>query len=71
MIVVTHDTTALTDLALAAYGRALEPKSLAIMPGGHYIPYLEGFEGRARLVCETPLRRDLGGGYIPSSLDPE
>ena len=35
MIVVTHDTTALTDLALAAYGRALEPKSLAIMPVGH------------------------------------
>lgn len=44
MIAVTHDTTAPTDLALAAYERALEPKSLVLMPGGHYTAYLEGFE---------------------------
>jgi fermentation-respiration switch protein FrsA (DUF1100 family) len=44
MIAVTHDTTAPTDLALAAYERALEPKSLVLMQGGHYSAYFEGFE---------------------------
>jgi hypothetical protein len=33
------DTTAPTDLALDAYERALEPKSLVILEGGHYAPY--------------------------------
>jgi hypothetical protein len=33
-----------TDLALFAYEQALQPKSLILMPGGHYTPYLEGFE---------------------------
>ena len=32
-----------TDLALAAYERALEPKRLALIPGGHFDPYLEQF----------------------------
>jgi uncharacterized protein len=43
MIVGRNDTTTPTDLALAAFERALEPKSLVIVPGGHYAPYLEGF----------------------------
>lgn len=41
MIVARDDTTTPTDLALSAYERALEPKSLVIIPGGHYSPYLE------------------------------
>ncbi|NVN09623.1 alpha/beta hydrolase [Nguyenibacter vanlangensis] len=52
MIAVTHDTTAPTDLALAAYERALEPKSLVLMPGGHYSTYLEGFETASRAAIE-------------------
>lgn len=44
MVVGTHDTVAPTDLALAAYERALQPKELILMPGGHFDPYLDGFE---------------------------
>ena len=43
MVVATHDTVTLTDTALAAYGRALEPKRLVTIPGGHFDPYLAGF----------------------------
>ena len=43
MVVATHDTVTLTDTALAAYERALEPKRLVMIPGGHFDPYLAGF----------------------------
>jgi len=43
LIVGRNDTTTPTDLALAAYERALEPKALVIVPGGHYAPYLDAF----------------------------
>lgn len=39
MTVAENDTLAPTDLALAAYGRALEPKELHILPGGHFGGY--------------------------------
>lgn len=42
MIVATHDTV--TVLALAAYERALEPKKLVVVPGGHFDPYVRNFE---------------------------
>jgi hypothetical protein len=32
-----------TDLALAAYQRALEPKKLQLISGGHFAPYLHQF----------------------------
>ncbi len=45
MLVATHDTLAPTDLALEAYNRALEPKKLVLLPGGHFDPYTgPGFE---------------------------
>jgi dienelactone hydrolase len=44
MVVATHDAITLTDLELAAYERALEPKKLVLIPGGHFDPYLTGFE---------------------------
>jgi hypothetical protein len=43
MVVATHDTITLTDLALEAYERAHEPKKLVTIPGGHFDPYLSGF----------------------------
>jgi cephalosporin-C deacetylase-like acetyl esterase len=43
MVVATHDTVTLTDTALAAYERALEPKRLVAIPGGHFDPYLAEF----------------------------
>ncbi|MFJ8726064.1 alpha/beta hydrolase [Streptomyces sp. NPDC004166] len=44
MLVATHDTVAPTDLAFRAYERALEPKELVVIPGGHFDPYLDGFD---------------------------
>ena len=45
MIVATHDTLTPTDLALEAYNRALEPKKLVLLPGGHFGAYTgSGFD---------------------------
>jgi fermentation-respiration switch protein FrsA (DUF1100 family) len=43
VIVASEDKMTVTDLALAAYERALEPKRLALIPGGHFDPYLDQF----------------------------
>ncbi len=44
MIVALNDVITVTGLALAAYERALEPKKLTLVAGGHFDPYLSGFE---------------------------
>ncbi len=41
MVVAGNDTLTPTDLAIAAYGRALEPKSLVITGGAHFDAYTE------------------------------
>ncbi|MDZ5450507.1 alpha/beta hydrolase [Labrys sp. ZIDIC5] len=43
LIVAMADAITLTDLALAAYERALEPKKLVTVKGGHFDPYLSQF----------------------------
>jgi fermentation-respiration switch protein FrsA (DUF1100 family) len=43
MVVAVGDTVTVADLALAAYERALEPKRLELIPGGHFDPYLSAF----------------------------
>jgi uncharacterized protein len=43
LVVALSDTVTVTDLALAAYERALEPKKLVTTPGGHFDPYLSRF----------------------------
>jgi dienelactone hydrolase len=44
MLVAEHDHIAVTDLALKAYERALEPKRLVMIKGGHFDPYLDEFK---------------------------
>jgi fermentation-respiration switch protein FrsA (DUF1100 family) len=44
LVVARDDRLTVTDLALAAYERALEPKELALIPGGHFDPYLSQFD---------------------------
>jgi fermentation-respiration switch protein FrsA (DUF1100 family) len=44
MVVSTQDPTTPTDLALEAYNRALEPKKLVLIEGGHFTPYVDAFE---------------------------
>jgi len=43
MVVARDDKLTVADLALAAYERALEPKRLALIPGGHFDPYHDQF----------------------------
>jgi fermentation-respiration switch protein FrsA (DUF1100 family) len=43
MIVGLHDAITVADLALAAYERALQPKKLVTIAGGHFDPYLDRF----------------------------
>ena len=55
LIVAREDTLTPTDLALDAFNRALEPKKLLLVPGGHFDPYTgSGFDlsstGRSGLV---------------------
>ena len=43
LVVARDDRLTVADLALAAYERALEPKRLALIPGGRFDPYLGQF----------------------------
>jgi uncharacterized protein len=47
MIVGLNDTITLSDLALAGYQRALQPKKLVTIPGGHFDPYTDQFDKAA------------------------
>jgi uncharacterized protein len=51
MIVALADTITITDLALAAYERALQPKRLVTVPGGHFDPYLSGVAESSNAAC--------------------
>jgi hypothetical protein len=51
MIVSLYDTVTITDLALACYERALEPKRLVTIAGGHFDPYLSWFAESSSAAC--------------------
>ncbi|WP_155908917.1 MULTISPECIES: alpha/beta fold hydrolase [unclassified Mycolicibacterium] len=44
MVVAMKDTVTVTDLALAGYEKALHPKKLVTIDGGHFDPYLTQFD---------------------------
>jgi cephalosporin-C deacetylase-like acetyl esterase len=52
MVVALNDTVTVTDLALAAYERALEPKRLRTIPGGHFDPYTTHFDKSSSAAIE-------------------
>jgi fermentation-respiration switch protein FrsA (DUF1100 family) len=59
MVVAMRDTITVTDLALAAYERALEPKKLVLIPGGHFDPYLSNFD-KSSTAAVSWFRQHLG-----------
>jgi len=66
LVVARDDKVTVADLALAAYERALEPKRLALIPGGHFAPYLDQFSqaeaaatGWFRTHLAPPDRNDI------------
>ena len=56
MIVADEDEATPSDLALSAYNRALEPKQLLIVRGGHFSPYREHFEKTSTTARDWFLR---------------
>jgi uncharacterized protein len=56
MIVGIEDTMTPAADALAAYERALEPKQLLLIPGGHYDAYLDQFEATSGAARDWFLR---------------
>lgn len=44
MVVAMQDTVTVTDLALAGYEKALQPKKLVTIAGGHFDPYQTQFD---------------------------
>jgi fermentation-respiration switch protein FrsA (DUF1100 family) len=59
LVVARDDRRTVTDLALQAYERALEPKHLVLIPGGHFDPYLGAFP-RAEAAATAWFREHLG-----------
>jgi uncharacterized protein len=52
LIVAVQDHLAVSDLAIAAYERAYEPKRLVLLPGGHFEAYVEAFEQSSGSACD-------------------
>jgi len=76
MIVGARDTTTPTELALAAYERALEPKRLTLFTGAHYDAYLGAFEETSAAATEwfarhlsPPSRYQRTEGYSRSPVE--
>ena len=61
MVVAAGDHLTPADLALEAYNRALEPKRLELLPGGHFDAYVgDGFQQASRAASEWFARHLLG-----------
>jgi fermentation-respiration switch protein FrsA (DUF1100 family) len=58
LVVAKNDHITVTDLALAAYERAHEPKKLELIPGGHFDPYLSYFP-KSMTAARTWFRQHL------------
>ena len=59
MIVALADHITLTDVQLSAYERALEPKKLVTIEGGHFDPYLKQFAATSTAAVSW-FRQHLG-----------
>jgi hypothetical protein len=66
LMVARDDTLTVADLALAAYERALEPKRLALIPGGHFSPYTDQF-ALAEAAATGWFREHLGSNAVTST----
>jgi hypothetical protein len=59
MVVALGDVLTVADLALAAYERALEPKRLVALSGGHFDAYVNDFAGASKPAVDW-FRQHLG-----------
>jgi len=61
MVVALGDVLTVSDLALAAYERALEPKQLMTLPGGHFDAYIKDFDASAKPAAAWFARHLMAG----------
>lgn len=66
LIVAVKDHLAVSDLAIAAYERAFEPKKLVLLPGGHFDAYTKEFAQSVAPAVDW-LRTHLGAA--PTAAD--
>ena len=67
MVVAAGDHLTPSDLALEAYGRALEPKRLKLLPGGHFDAYVgDGFQQASRAARDWFVEHLLAGVQAPT-----
>ena len=53
MLIAAQDHLAVADEAFAAFNRALEPKRLVVLPGGHFEAYVgPGFQQASQAACD-------------------
>ena len=57
----SNDVLTPTDLAIAAYEKAREPKKLKILPGGHFDAYVDGFDDSSGPAARDWFLQHLGG----------
>jgi len=63
IVVALGDDLTVADEALAAYERALEPKRLVALKGGHFDAYVNDFDAAANPVLETIVSATEVQGY--------
>jgi fermentation-respiration switch protein FrsA (DUF1100 family) len=56
MIIADGDHLAVADEAFAAFNRALEPKQILVLKGGHFDAYVKDFEASSSAACDWFLR---------------
>jgi fermentation-respiration switch protein FrsA (DUF1100 family) len=61
VIVAAKDHLTVSDLAIEAFERALEPKRLVVLPGGHFEAYTNAFEDAAGAAADWFTQHLLGG----------
>jgi len=52
MVVAAGDHLTVSDEALGAHARALEPKKLVLLEGGHFDAYVKDFERSIAPACD-------------------
>ena len=61
IVVAAKDHLTVSDLAIAAYERALEPKRLVVLPGAHFEAYTTAFADASGAEADWFVQHLLGG----------
>jgi len=66
MCVAENDVVAPIDIAVRGYATANEPKKLAILPGGHFDAYGDGFDVAATAAIQWFTQHLIERSQVPA-----